>query len=178
MLNQVPRTLLTIGSANGSGPSESNGSRLHYVGGSEGMNGGRGHVPLSTPRHSSHGSLTPSFRSEDSVPPPGPASSSGRKRVPSMDRASRRRGMGAHAGRGGSGGSLEEFTNDSIADAALRDFGENVSRGGVVRRRHGGLVWSWSTSSSCGWLTSSLGVRVTCWLSGVHSNRCCDRRIT
>lgn len=129
MLNQVPRTLLNIGGASASNHTyhpEVNGIRPAPVP-EPGSGLGRSHQPLITPRHSGNiTGLAHSFRSEDAVPPPAPASS-GRKRVPSLERPSRRRAIGT-VSKSYTAAVLEEFTNESVADQALRDFGSEDVR--------------------------------------------------
>lgn len=123
MLNQVPRSLLSVGAAHSY---TFDGLRAGYMNGIEaGSGGGRHPHSLVTPRQSGSGKIYgSSFRNEDAVLPPAPPSL-GRKRVSSIERASRRRSTGM-SGKSFTTAVLEEFTNESFAEQAIRDFGGNV----------------------------------------------------
>lgn len=126
MLNQVPRTLLNMG-ADGNEKHASSGSSLDWndtTGGNTdmGVGGGEGAPPRVVTPHSKvfnssregevapHSAASPALR---------PASMAG-FRGGSMERRGSREGAGM--GLGGRG-SMSSFTNESIADEALSEFG-------------------------------------------------------
>lgn len=132
MLNQVPRTLLSISGDTNDGEAVSS-PCIDWASltlGAEGKSEAGGLPPGMITPHSNaigdgrggHGSFFP--EAQHSVPPPPPAAPAGRSRGAGVER--RRK---AEDGRGM--GSMAAFTNDSIADQALKDFGSGDVSGAV-----------------------------------------------
>lgn len=149
MLNQVPRTLLSIGgdgSANEDDPSQIDWNSLMLA--QDGKHGDVRHPPPSmiTP-HSSRASGGDArfFRNDhggaQNVPPPlqpapAPIGSVGRSRGSSGELSRRNSGVSSHGGASsvaGRAAAAAAFTNETIADQALTDFGSgDVSGDGLA----------------------------------------------